>query len=413
MSVDKQILEKISTYSEYAIHLQRGLVAHPAVCPENGGEGELAKAEWLEGELKKLKFDEIKRYDAPHAKAKGGVRPNIVARYKGTKSDRTFWIMTHLDVVPPGERSLWNTDPYQLHIDGNKLYGRGTEDNHQGLVASLLCVRALMECGVRMPFDVALLFNADEETGSEYGAHYLAEKHPDVFGKDDMFIVPDGGAADASLVEIAEKSIWWQKIRTQGKQCHASMPHLGRNAFRAASEFVVKLGSLYKTFKAKDKLFDPPMSTFEPTKKEANVPNVNTLPGDDVFYLDSRVLPQYPLAQVEAEIKRLAAEIEKKFDVKISFEDLQRAEAAPPTPADAAIVGAMVKSVKKVYKDAKPKAKGIGGGTVAAVFRKMNLPAVVYSKQDETAHMPNEYCILDNLIGDAKVFALTMLEMEK
>jgi len=155
------------------------------------------------------------------------------------------------------------------------------------------------------------------------------------------------------------------------------------------------------------------MSTFEPTKKEANVPNVNTLPGDDVFYLDSRVLPQYPLAQVEAEIKRLATEVEKKFDVKISFEDLQRAEAAPPTPADAAIVGAMVKSVKKVYKGAKPKAKGIGGGTVAAVFRKMNLPAVVYSKQDETAHMPNEYCILDNLIGDAKVFALTMLEMEK
>jgi succinyl-diaminopimelate desuccinylase len=55
---------------------------------------------------------------------------------------------------------------------------------------------------------------------------------------------------------------------------------------------------------------------------------------------------------------------------------------------------------------------GIGGGTVAAVFRRAGYPAVVYARLDDSAHQPDEYCVLDNLIGDAKVFALTLLATE-
>ena len=36
-------------------------------------------------------------------------------------------------------------------------------------------------------------------------------------------------------------------------------------------------------------------------------------------------------------------------------------------------------------------------------------PAVVYSKIDESAHQPDEYCFLDNLIADAKVFAWVVM----
>ncbi len=212
------------------------------------------------------------------------------------------------------------------------------------------------------------------------------------------------------MVEVAEKSIMWLKIRTHGKQCHASMPEKGKNSFRAASELVVKLNTLYKKFPKKDKLFDPPISTFEPTKKEPNVPNINTIPGDDVFYLDSRVLPDYPLAMVKAEIHRLAAEVEKKHGVKITFEMMQEGEAAPPTPADCPLVKSIMEAIKRVYK-AKPKAKGIGGGTVAAFFRRLKLPSVVYSKLDEVAHQPNEYCYVENMLGDAKVFAATALKV--
>ncbi|MCG2725889.1 MAG: M20 family metallo-hydrolase [Elusimicrobia bacterium] len=407
-----EILKKIESYEDYAIELQRGLTAIPALAPENGGEGEYDKAVWIEKELKKLKFDSIDWINAPQKEAKKGIRPNITARYKGTKSNKTLWIMAHLDIVPPGEAKLWNSNPYELKIEGRKLIGRGVEDNQQGMVSGILMVKAMMELNYRPEHDIALLFCADEETGSGFGADYIADNRPDIFGKDDMFFVPDSGSADGSLVEIAEKSILWLKVTTMGKQCHASRPSQGINAFKAASELIFKYKSLYAKFPAKDELFDPPISTFEPTKKENNVPNVNTLPGEDVFYMDCRVMPVYKLQEIKDEMRGLADEVEKDYGVKIKFEPQQEAQAAPATDVNAPIVKALMLAIKDVY-NVEPKAYGIGGGTVAAFFRRLNLPAVVYARLNETAHQPNEYCLLDSIIGDAKVFASTSFILEK
>jgi succinyl-diaminopimelate desuccinylase len=399
-----ELLRQIETYREWAVELQRGLTAIPAVCPGSGGEGELDKAVWLEGVLRTLAFDEVARIDAPDARAKGGVRPNVVARYRGSSSSRTLWIMSHLDVVPPGERTLWNTDPFELHVEGGRLVGRGVEDNQQAVVSSLLVARAFMDRRLRPPVDLALLFCADEETGSEYGAEYLVRHRRDLFGPDDVFLVPDAGNPEGTLVEVAEKALWWVKIRTVGRQCHASTPAQGANAFRAASDLVTRLASLERTFPQSDPLFDPPVSTFEPTKKEANVPNINTIPGEDVFYLDCRVLPSVALADVEAEIRRIAGEVEAAYGVTVTLEDVQRAEATPPTSPDCEVVRLLVQGVREVH-GITPQPQGIGGGTVAAVFRRIGLPAVVYSKIHESAHQPNEFCVLDDLIADAKVFA--------
>jgi len=404
----KKILAKIESYESYAVELQRGLTAIPALAPSSGGSGEYDKAKWLEGELNKLKFDSIEWINAPQAEAKNGIRPNVIARYKGKSSAKTIWFMSHLDIVPQGEAKLWKTDPYKLEVQGRKLVGRGVEDNQQATVSSLLVVKAMMELDYRPEYDIALLFCADEETGSGYGADYISAKRPDIFGKEDMFFVPDSGTEDGSMIEVAEKSILWMKVITHGKQCHASRPSLGVNAFKAASELITKYQKLYKKFPKKDRLYEPPISTFEPTKKENNVPNVNTLPGEDVFYMDCRVMPVYQLSEVKAEMRLLADEVEKKFGVTVSFEPQQEAQAAPPTDPKAPIVLALKKAIKEVL-GVKPKAYGIGGGTVAAFFRRLNLPAVVYARLNETAHMPNESCVIDHMMGDAKVFAITTL----
>jgi succinyl-diaminopimelate desuccinylase len=409
--MDEGILARIDSMREWAVELQRGLVAIPALDPGSGGDGEHDKAVWLEGVLQNLGFDSIERYDAPDPRAKNGVRPNLVARVRGVRSDRTVWIMSHLDVVPPGERALWSGDPWVLRVEDGRLFGRGVEDNHQAIVSSLLVARAFIDTGAPPPVDLALLFCADEETGSHFGAEWLVREHSHLFAAGDAFLVPDAGNSDGTLLEVAEKSIWWLKVRTVGKQCHGSTPHLGVNAFRAASDLVVRLGSLYQTFPERDELFDPPISTFEPTRKDANVPNVNTIPGDDVFYVDARVLPQTPLADVEAEIRRLAAEVATAHGVSITIADVQRAEAAPGTPPDEPLVRRVAAAARAVY-GVTPTPMGIGGGTVAAVFRRAGYPAVVYSKLDESAHQPDEWCNLDDLIGDAKVFALAVLATE-
>ena len=56
--------------------------------------------------------------------------------------------------------------------------------------------------------------------------------------------------------------------------------------------------------------------------------------------------------------------------------------------------------------------RGIGGGTVAAFFRQQGLPAAVWMTVSQTAHQPNEFCLLSNLVGDARVLAHVFLEEE-
>ena len=55
--------------------------------------------------------------------------------------------MTHTDVVPPGELSLWSGDPFKPWVEAGKIFGRGVEDNQQDLVASIFAVKAFQAAG--------------------------------------------------------------------------------------------------------------------------------------------------------------------------------------------------------------------------------------------------------------------------
>ncbi|MFQ6081799.1 MAG: M20 family metallo-hydrolase [Candidatus Aminicenantia bacterium] len=400
--------KRIEDLRDEMIDWQIRLTAIPALSPVSGGEGETEKAELLKKLLKEIGITEIQEVKAPDIDVPSGYRPNILAFYKGKSSKKTIWIMTHIDIVPPGELSLWKGDPYKAWVEEGKIYGRGVEDNQQEMIASIFAIKALKLEGIEPNYDIGLALVADEETGSEKGIDYVL-KNTDVFRKQDLIIVPDAGNEEGTMVEVAEKGILWLKFHTLGKQSHGSMPQKGINSFRAASYLTTELDKLYQIFDHRDSLFEPPISTFEPTKKEPNVPNVNTIPGDDIFYTDNRIMPKYSLEEVEAKIREMANQIEEKFKVKINMESTQRAPAAQPTPPDAEVVECLKKGVKAVYnKEAKP--MGIGGGTVAAFFRRAGFYAAVWGKMDETAHQPNEYCIIDNMVGDAKVYAHIFLQ---
>jgi succinyl-diaminopimelate desuccinylase len=402
------VLSKIDSLEPTAVELETLLTAIPALSPESGGEGELAKCEALEAWLRSRGITRLERHDAPDSRAKNGVRPNLVATIPGASDTRRLWIMSHLDVVPPGELSLWKTDPWKAVVADGRIYGRGVEDNQQGLVSSVMAAVALVSSGAVPPNTVKLLFVADEEMGSDFGIQWLLANR-DLFRSDDMVIIPDGGDEKGETIEVAEKNLLWLRILTKGAQCHGSRPDQGANAHLAACELAVRLhDELPKAFGATDSLFDPPYSTFEPTKHEANVPNINTIPGDDVFCMDMRVLPRYPLKDVLAAIEKIMREVEAKRNVKMSYETAQRVE-SKPTAADAPVVALLSAAVKAVY-GVTTRPIGIGGGTVGAFLRNAGIDSVVWGRMFESAHQPNEFALLANILGDAKVMARLMLE---
>lgn len=389
------------------IELETLLTSIPALAPENGGQGELDKALALETWLRAQGISDIVRMDAHDHRVASGIRPNLVATIPGSDGDSPdlgrLWVMTHLDVVPEGERSLWHSDPWKVKVEGTRLTGRGVEDNQQGLVSSVMAALAFVKQGLVPRRTIKLLFVADEEVGSKYGIQHLIATQ-NLFRKNDIIIIPDGGNAEGSEIEVAEKNICWLKVRTKGLQTHAAMPDKGINAFLAASDLAVRIHALEKSvFTARNSLFEPDRSTINPTKKEANVPNVNTIPGEDVFCVDMRILPQYPVAFALAEVRKVADSVQAEYGVSVSFEILQSNE-SKATPADAPVVMQLKQAVKAVYGvEAKP--VGIGGGTVGAYLRKAGYDCVVWARMNETAHQPDESADIANIIGDAKVFA--------
>jgi succinyl-diaminopimelate desuccinylase len=220
-----------------------------------------------------------------------------------------------------------------------------------------------------------------------------------------MVLVPDGGDIKGEQIEVAEKNIMWMRFVTKGKQTHGSRPDLGANAFLAASDLAVRLNKeLSAKFDYKDPMFDPQQSTFQPTKKEANVPNINTIPGEDIFCVDMRVLPRFTPQVILAEVDRIKAEVEKQYGVKIEY-TLPQLMTSVPTSADALIVKKLKDAVSEIY-SVTPKPVGIGGGTMAAYLRNIGIDCAVWTRTQVTLHQPNEYALISNILGDAKVMAL-------
>jgi succinyl-diaminopimelate desuccinylase len=399
----KQLVKTIDAYRDDVIELQTDLCRLPALGPTSDGIGEVDKAAFLKKYLESLGLT-VDQYDSPDDRVPCGYRPNLVAMLPGEEDGPTLWLMTHTDVVPPGDLGLWTGDPWTVRVEGDRLIGRGVEDNQGGLVASVMAVKAFLQCGITPARPIGLLFVADEETGSVHGLQFLMDNHPHLFKKSDLIIVPDSGNSKGTAIEVAEKSVLWMKFRTLGKQTHGSMPETGINAHKAACFLATRLDTLHHHFRKHDGLYEPPISTFEPTRRDANVPNVNTIPGEDVMYFDCRVLPHYKLADVIRVTRGLIRETEKKFRVKITLSFPQKEVAAPPTPVDAPIVLAVAEAVKTLRRR-KTAAIGIGGGTVAKFLRQAGFPCVVWCTMDEQAHHPDEYVLISHILADATVFA--------
>ena len=406
MSFDA-VKKRIASSKAEIVELETLLTSHPALAPESGGDGELEKVIALEGWLKSQGFTQFQRFDAPDSRVSSGIRPNLVVTIPGKDDSFSVWFMAHTDVVPVGELSLWHTDPWKVIEKDGRLYGRGVEDNQQGLVASTVAALALLREGITPPHTVKLLFVADEEVGSTYGIKYLLKEH-NLFKKDDIILIPDGGDSQGATIEVAEKNLMWLQFTVKGKQTHGSRPDEGINATLAGYDLALRVHGLETVFDKRDALFDPPYSTFQPTKKEANVPNINTIPGEDVLCMDCRILPCYTLDQVRVELRRCVKEVEDKYGVKVEWTEPQTAE-SPATPVDAPVARRLAEAVKAVT-GVDTRFIGIGGGTVGAELRVKGFNAVVWSKLDETAHQPNEYTIIDNLISDSQVMAYMMLQ---
>ncbi len=97
-------------------------------------------------------------------------RPNVAAVWPGSGGGQSLLLSGHIDTVPRGSEPWTKTrDPFGAAVEGNRLYGLGSNDMKGGIAVILLVVEALKHEGVQLQGDLLVETVVDEEFGGVNG----------------------------------------------------------------------------------------------------------------------------------------------------------------------------------------------------------------------------------------------------
>lgn len=133
-------------------------------------------------------FVEIRRASAD---GKPGA-PAVVAKRAAKNGKPQILLYAHHDVQPPGDETIWQTNPFEPTEKNGRLFGRGAADDKAGIVTHLAAVKTLAElCGPDFDLGLTLFIEGEEEAGSPTFRNFLEENQADLHA--DVIIVADSG----------------------------------------------------------------------------------------------------------------------------------------------------------------------------------------------------------------------------
>lgn len=173
-------------------------------------------------------------------------RTSLVARLEGSDpSAPSLCLDGHTDVVPVTP-SGWSRDPFGGELVDGEVWGRGAVDMLNLTASMAVALRHLVTTGLRPRGDLVFLAVADEESGSAYGARWMADHHADLITTDYVLTENGGlhGGSDAAPtvgVTVGEKGVAWRRLTVRGVPGHGSMPFRSDNALVTAAAVVTRL----------------------------------------------------------------------------------------------------------------------------------------------------------------------------
>lgn len=204
--------------SSYAIQLAQKLVRCPSVTPAEGGALDL-----LQDELGKLGFD-CKRL--PFGDGEKRI-DNLFAR-RGTDGPH-FAFAGHTDVVPVGDITKWQHDPFGGALVDGKLYGRGAADMKGGVAAFVAAVA--MFDATEQAGSISLIIAGDEEGDADFGTVKMVEWLKTNEQVPDVCVVgePTNPVCLGEVIKNGRRGSLSCHLRVDGVQGHVAYPHLADN----------------------------------------------------------------------------------------------------------------------------------------------------------------------------------------
>ncbi|HSN52990.1 MAG TPA: succinyl-diaminopimelate desuccinylase [Woeseiaceae bacterium] len=182
----------------------------------------------------------------------------------------------HTDVVPPGDDSEWQSDPFEPDIRGENIYGRGSADMKSGLSAMVVAVEKFLDEHPDHAGSIAFLVTSDEEGRARDGTLKVMETLTRRGETIDWCVIgePSSHTALGDVVRIGRRGSLSGMLEVRGVQGHVAYPHLADNPIR---RFAPVLAELHGIVWDEGNEFFPPTS-FQVVNIQSGVGAPNVTP---------------------------------------------------------------------------------------------------------------------------------------
>ena len=253
------------------LDLVRDLIARPSVTPDD-----LDCQQLIAQRLAPMGFQ-------CETIARGGVT-NLWAR-RGT-SGPLMVFAGHTDVVPPGPREKWASDPFVPTERDGYLYGRGAADMKSSIAAFIVACEEFTAAHPRHEGSIALLLTSDEEGPAVDGTVIVCDELKRRGVQLDYCIVgePTSGEKLGDICKNGRRGSLSGRLTVKGVQGHVAYPHLARNPIHLLAPALTELVS--QEWDQGNEYFPP--TTFQVSNLNSGTGATNVVPGEAVALFNFR-----------------------------------------------------------------------------------------------------------------------------
>ncbi|WP_448121313.1 succinyl-diaminopimelate desuccinylase [Xanthomonas arboricola] len=212
-------------------------------------------------------------------------------------------LLGHTDVVPPGPREAWTSDPFDPQIRDGVLYGRGTADMKGSVAAFAIAAEQFVAAHPQHAGTLAVLLTSDEEGDAIDGVRRVAELFRARGQAIDWCITGEPSSTErlGDLLRVGRRGSLSGTLIVKGVQGHVAYPHKARNPIHLAAPALAELVA---------RQWDEGFESFPPTSLQ--VSNIhagtganNVIPGELQVAFNLRYTPLWDAPRLEAEITAL------------------------------------------------------------------------------------------------------------
>ena len=220
----------------------------------------------------------------------------------------------HTDVVPPGPRVEWKSDPFIPTISEGNLYGRGAADMKSGVAAMVIAVENFFSKHSNYKGSIAFLITSDEEGVAELGTKKVIQTLLTRKETIDYCMIgePTSSTTLADTIRIGRRGSLTGKLTVFGIQGHVAYPQLASNPIRLSSQLISELLSI--EWDKADENF--PATSFEIVEIKSSSGATNVIPGKLQAIFNFRYSPQRNHKDIKKQIKAILKKYKFNYDLE-------------------------------------------------------------------------------------------------